>query len=67
MSLGNITYLQSVKWVFTFIAKLWYAENQQKRRQWKTRQDNARQDKKSQLPDKKVFPGFENTVYNCMV
>ena len=59
MSLMNITCVQGVNLIFIFIEKLWYVQNYQKPRQSKARQDQARQNKMTWHPEKKVSPGFE--------
>ena len=62
MSLRNIAFVQSAKWISIFVDKIRYVENHQKPSQGKTKQGQARQDKTRRHPDRKVSPGFENTV-----
>ena len=54
--------VQSVKWIFITIEKVWYVEHYHKHRQSMSRQNQTRQHKTRRHRDKKMSPGFENLL-----
>ena len=65
--LGNIIHVQSVKWKFILVEKLWYVKNHQKRRRGKTRQDQADKTKRGNAKTKGILWFLKNNVVHVFL